>query len=172
MRRWVRAALAVSLLATAAACDNDSPTDPSDETATFTAQLSPANEVPLVMNAEASGSGSVTITMHLMRDAAGTLTAATADFAVTLTGFPTTTQPTMAHIHPGAVGVNGGILVNTGLVPGEVTLVAGAGSFMKTGVSVPAADAQNILNGPASFYFNVHTLLNEGGAVRGQLVRQ
>jgi hypothetical protein len=29
-----------------------------------------------------------------------------------------------------------------------------------------------ILNNPAGYYFNVHTALNGGGAVRGQLVMQ
>ena len=33
-------------------------------------------------------------------------------------------------------------------------------------------DATNIAANPAGFYFNVHTPLNPGGAVRGQLVKQ
>jgi hypothetical protein len=32
--------------------------------------------------------------------------------------------------------------------------------------------AQSIFNNPAGNYFNVHTTLNGGGAIRGQLVRQ
>ena len=34
------------------------------------------------------------------------------------------------------------------------------------------ADATNIVANPAGFYFNVHTAINPGGAVRGQLVKQ
>jgi hypothetical protein len=76
----------------------------------------------------------------------------------------------MAHIHTGAVGVSGAILVNTGLSSGEVTLSTGAGSFTKTGVSVPAATAKDILANPAGYYFNVHTVANAGGVARGQLI--
>jgi hypothetical protein len=36
----------------------------------------------------------------------------------------------------------------------------------------PATLAQQIIDNPAGYYFNVHTALNPGGAVRGQLVRQ
>jgi hypothetical protein len=37
---------------------------------------------------------------------------------------------------------------------------------------VTAEVMNNILANPAGFYFNAHTVLNPGGAVRGQLVRQ
>jgi hypothetical protein len=151
------------------ACNDNSPTSPSD-TVKLTAQLSPANEVPPVTNAESSGSGTVTITMHLTRNGAGTITAATADFQVSMTGFPVNTPLTMAHIHTGSVGVSGAVLVNTGLSSGEVTLSTGAGAFAKTGVSLSAATAQDILANPANFYFNVHTALNPSGVARGQLV--
>ena len=33
-------------------------------------------------------------------------------------------------------------------------------------------DAQNIINNPGGFYYNVHSTLNPGGFARGQLVRQ
>lgn len=169
MNRYFIAALSLVTCVGLSACNNNSPTSPSD-TVKLTAQLSPANEVPPVANAEASGNGTVTITMHLTRDSAGTITAATADFQVSLTAFPLNTPLTMAHIHTGAVGVSGAVLVNTGLSSGEVTLVNGAGSFTKTGVSVAAATAKDILANPANFYFNVHTALNPGGVARGQLV--
>ena len=169
MNRHFTAALCLVACIGLVACNDNSPTSPSD-TVKLTAQLSPANEVPPVTNAEASGSGTVTITMHLTRDGAGTITAATADFQVSMTGFPVNTPLTMAHIHTGAVGVSGAVLVNTGLSSGEVTLSTGAGSFTKNGVSLSASTAQDILANPAAFYFNVHTMLNPGGVARGQLV--
>jgi hypothetical protein len=159
------AALAVS----AAACD-ESPTNPSS-TVVFTAQLSPVNEVPPVTNAEASGSGNVTITFAVNRDN-GAITSATAAFLVNLTGFPSNTPLTMAHIHIGTVGNVGNIVVDTGLVQGEVALANGSGSFAKSGISVTPALAQDIIDNPAGYYFNVHSVLNSGGMVRGQLVRQ
>ena len=48
MTRILRGVAASILIAFVAACNNDSPTRPSTETARFTAQLSPANEVPPV----------------------------------------------------------------------------------------------------------------------------
>ena len=76
---------------------------------------------------------------------------------------------TDAHIHNGAPGVNAGIYVNTGLASGELTLTNGSGSITKNGINVPSDRAAAILNNPAGHYFNVHTLLNAGGAIRGQL---
>ena len=53
-------------------------------------------------------------------------------------------------------------------------LVTGQQSFSKNGITAAAnaaAVAQAIVNNPGGNYFNVHTTLNTGGAVRGQLVR-
>ena len=60
--------------------------------------------------------------------------------------------------------------MSTTLVAGEVTLANGSGSFTKT-TSVDPAVAQNIINNPAGFYFNIHSTLNPGGVARGQLVK-
>jgi hypothetical protein len=38
-----------------------------------------------------------------------------------------------------------------------------------TGVDVPAALAQMIIDNPSGFYFNIHSPLNPGGFARGQL---
>lgn len=174
MNRVLGIALALALAGAVTACD-DSPTDPTDETVTFTAQLSPASEVPPVTNAEASGSGTAVITFDIDRNSSGAITAATASFQVTLTGFPANTPVTMAHIHPGAAGATGGILISTGLAAGEVTLGNGAGGFTKNAVTLQGeglAEVQQIVNNPGNYYFNVHSTLNPGGMARGQLVRQ
>lgn len=175
MKYVLAPALILALSVAAAACDDDSPTDPTDEVVTFTAQLLPASEVPPVTNAEASGSGTVTIRFDIDRNSSGTITAVTADFQTALTGFPVNTPVNMAHIHPGAAGATGGILVNTGLAAGEVMLANGTGGFTKSGVVLEGdalANVQNILNNPGNFYFNVHSTLNPAGMARGQLVRQ
>jgi hypothetical protein len=160
----------VVLTAAAAACD-DVPTQPSD-TVTFTVQLSPANEVPPVVNVEAGGNGIATARLSVTRDTAGAITTATASFDVVLTGFPAATALTMAHIHMGTAGNNGPIVVDTGLVANQVILANGAGGFTRAGVTVDVAAARNIINTPSSFYFNVHSMLNPGGMARGRLVRQ
>lgn len=163
--------LAASCVVGISACD-DSPTEPTDEIV-FDAQLSPANEVPPVTNAEASGSGSVVITLDVNRNASGTITSATADFAVTLTNFPPGTALTMSHIHSGSAGANGPIVVDTGLTAGQVTLATGSGSYSRTGIAVATATlAQDIVNNPSNYYFNVHSTLNGSGMARGQLVRR
>lgn len=155
----------------AAGCGSSTPTMPSAATSVFSAQLLPGNETPAVTNADVSGSGSVTITLHLTKDASGTITAATADFQVSLTGFPANTTLTGAHIHQAVAGVSGAIVVSTGLANGEVVLANGSGSFTKNSVNVPADVAQGMINNPAGYYFNVHSTLNPTGCARGQLTK-
>ena len=168
-----RSCFALMLAFAAAACGKDTPTAPSASPAPrFTATLLPGNEVPPVTNADASASGVATITLNTTKDAAGTITAATADFQVTLAGFPANTTFTGAHIHNGVAGVIAGVVVNTGLANGEIVLPnGGSTSFSKLGINVDATLAQGIINNPAGFYLNVHTVNNTGGAVRAQLVR-
>ena len=139
------------------------------ENLTFTAALSPASEVPAITNAESKGSGEVTIVLHLTRNASKAITAATADFKGSLKGFPAETAITAAHIHRGVTGANGGVAVNPMFKAGEIALSGGAGSFSKMGVTVTPAVAEEILSGPANFYFNVHSTMNSGGVARGQL---
>ncbi len=174
MKRVVMLAL---VLMVGVSCD-DSPTDPSDpNVAKFTAILLPGNEVPPVTNADASASGTMELTMTLTRDAANNITGATYDFVVNLTGFPPNTTLTGAHIHAAPAGQNSGIVVGLPLTPADVAVTTGQSTFTKTGLNstsatVPAAQvASNIVNNPAGNYFNVHTTINGGGAIRGQLVR-
>ena len=164
-------ALLAGLVVSGCSKSSTSPSTTTTAPPKFTATLSPANEVPAITNADASGSGTATITMTVFKDSAGNITTATADFAVSLTGFPAGTALTGAHIHPGAAGTNGGVIVNTGLTTGEITLTTGAGSITKGSITVDPAVAQAIINTPSGYYFNVHTTLNSGGAARGQLVR-
>jgi hypothetical protein len=176
MHRIASVVLALSVALFAAACDNNStsPTNPSTATTVrMTAPLLPANEVPPITNAEAGGTGSVIITWHLTRDASNNITSASADFTIALSGFPPNTSVIAAHIHPGAVGVNGGVLVSTGLASGEFVLNgSGLGTITKTVNAIPADQAQAIINSPANYYFNVHSPLNGSGFARGQLTIQ
>jgi hypothetical protein len=164
----------LAILSAVAACGSDSPTTPTTGPIVFTAPLSAANEVPPVTNADANGRGTATITLTAPRDASGAITGAgTMNFSVQLSGFPAATEVRLAHIHPGATGINGSPLVNTGLTAATaVTLADGSGSLNFTNVAVSQVDAQAIVSNPAGYYFNAHTAANPGGAVRGQLVRQ
>ncbi|MEO7190889.1 MAG: CHRD domain-containing protein [Vicinamibacterales bacterium] len=171
-----RSALAIPVLAltlAVAACDDKTPTSPSVNPPKFTATLLSTNEVPPVSAAspESNGTGTVTITFNLTKDAAGTVTAATADFSGTFSGFPNGTALTAAHIHPGAAGANGSPLVSLGLGGGEITFPTGTGSLTKNAISMSVDQANTILANPNGFYFNIHTAANPGGVARGQLVR-
>ena len=137
---------------------------------TFTAALSPANEVPPVTNAESGVSGTANITFVTTKDAAGNITSATVTFAVTLGGFPAGSAINIAHIHEGASTCVCPVVVNTTLGPGDVTVANGLTSFTKT-VSAAADVTQRILANPSGFYFNVHSTLNPGGVARGTLVK-
>jgi hypothetical protein len=170
-----RLAILMAVLALTAGCDdNDSPTQPSNTgPIVFTAQLTAANEVPPVTNAESGGRGTTTITFNVPRDSAGNITGSgNVTFAIQLSGFPAGTAIIAAHIHPGAAGVNGSPLITTGLSPGAPMVLGDGSGTLSITQSIGQADAQNITAAPANFYFNVHTPLNGGGAARGQLARQ
>jgi hypothetical protein len=167
------ARLSILLLVFVGGCDNDSPTEPSDSAPTFAMPLLSSNEPSLPTPSEAPCTGNVTIRFNLTRDAAQVITAATADFQASISACPAGTAITIAHIHRGVAGVNGSIVVDTRLAAGEVNLVGGAGSFTKNGVPVsPASIAQEIIDNPSGFYFNVHSQNNPGGVIRAQLVRR
>ena len=174
MKRYAIVA-AVAILA--AACGSSSPNSPSNTlptTITFTAALSPANEVPPITNADRDGRGNGTFTLNLTRDSAGVITAAKATFIYSLSGFPNGSTVILTHIHTGGPGGNGSPIVNSGLTAANAIPMPNGTLTNQTfaDITVPPADAQKIIDDPNGFYFNVHTTLNAGGAARAQLVKQ
>jgi hypothetical protein len=177
MKRFAFAVLMSAVAAFGAnACDDDNPVDPSQQPVVFTAQLSAANEVPPVTNADSTGRGTVTITFNLTRDASGAITSGTVTFNSPVEGFAAGTVVRAAHIHNGAVGVNAPVFIDTGLTAANgITLANGSGTLSFQNVSgntVTPTNLQAVIDNPAGHYFNVHTNLTPGGAIRGQLVRQ
>jgi hypothetical protein len=172
--------LGVLVLATAcvvgtAACDDDSVTPaPSNAPLVFVADLRAANEVPPITGAEAGGTGTATITLTPTRDASNAITGGTFDFAWTVTGLAPTSNITASHIHTGAAGANGGVVVDSLLSPAtSIPTPTGSGGFQRSGLApASAATAAAIVANPAAFYFNVHTSANPSGVVRGQLRAQ
>lgn len=69
--------------------------------------------------------------------------------------------PTMAHIHQGAAGVNGPIVVD--FMPNF------SGSTATGSVTASQSVINSILANPSGFYVNVHNAPFPGGAIRGQL---
>ncbi|MGA7953565.1 MAG: CHRD domain-containing protein [Gloeobacterales cyanobacterium] len=72
------------------------------------------------------------------------------------------TSVTMAHIHSGAAGVAGPVVIN---------LTAPAEGSSKGCAPVSPRLIQQISQNPENFYFNVHTTEFPKGAVRGQLMK-
>jgi hypothetical protein len=162
--------------------DDNNPNQPSEITPTFQMNLLAANEVPSIVapDPEATCAGSVTIRFNITRDASNAITAATVDFQGSITGCPTSTQITNAHIHEQVAGQNGSVKI-TAFTPSilSVPLVNGAGSFTRSGVPPDGTPPdlpviQRILDNPSGFYFNIHsggTGGHPGGVIRAQLVR-
>jgi hypothetical protein len=149
------AAAAVLSLGALAACDSDNKTAPTAET--YSASLSGSNETsPPALVIGATGTSTITVNGHDL-----SWTISTANFAggTTAPGSASTTLP--AHIHLGAPGEAGGIMVPlsatvNGTTSGTVTVVDSVLTHLRAG------DA----------YVNVHTAARAAGEIRGQLVRQ
>ena len=116
--------------------------------ATFTADLSGANEVDDPGDPDGTGSAEVVIDVDTSEVC----------FTITFDGI----DPVAAHIHEGASDVNGGVVVDFDWEnnPGE-GCVAGDSAV----VSAIVAD-------PSGYYVNVHTAEFAAGAIRGQLVAE
>lgn len=163
--------LVVGLCLVLAGCD-DSPSSSSTAPVVVSAQLSPANEVPPIANAESVARGAAQVSFNVTRDSTGGVTGATATMYFQLTGLPAGTVIRGAHIHSSPAGVNGPIVVDTGITPVNTqTLADGRQEFSFNNINVTAATMQGILANPAGYYFNVHTVTNPGGVVRGQLTQ-
>ena len=168
MKRVTLFTLALAVLA--AGCGSTAPSQANR--LIFSADLKSSNEVPAISNAEAGAAGNATITFDVTRDSSGNITAATATFFVNINGLPANTPIILSHIHEAPAGVNGAVVVNTGLTAAApVTLATGTGSFERTGTVSPIDILTRIIANPAGFYFNSHSALNPGGVVRGQLQR-
>lgn len=136
------------------------------QTITLTAQLNGGNEVPGVVTGSA---GTATVTWNT--------TTRTGTYTVTAYNVPVGT--TASHIHVGAVGVGGPVVINftvpTGGISNDFALT---GTFACSDVTVRAAQGINscedfeqalMLN---NTYVNLHTTANPGGEIRGQLIKQ
>lgn len=147
---------------TTAAPTTAAPTPTPATKVVFTADLKSAEENPPIAGTEASCSGTATVTLDKAAN--------TGIFEAELKGCPADTEPTIMHIHRGAKGVNGAVVVNSGLVAGEWKLTAGAGKITKNIATIDAALLSEIIATPAGFYYNIHSKANVGGVVRAQLV--
>jgi hypothetical protein len=166
-----RFSILFAMLALTVGCSDSSSSPSQTANPTFSVDMRPSNEVPPVSGDESSGSGSMTITFIVTRDSAGNISAASASFVGTVQNFPAGMTLTAAHIHPGAAGVNGSPLVNLALSQGQIVFANGSGPLVINNITVLPEVAQQIINNPAGYYFNIHTAAHPAGVARGQLVR-
>jgi hypothetical protein len=115
----------------------------------FSTALSGANEVP---PADPDGSGTAAVTVDM----------ANTQICYTISVQNVALPATMAHIHRGAVGVKGDVVVPFSVVPDATGKATGC-------VKVDPALLQEIASNPSGFYVNVHTSEFPDGAVRGQV---
>ncbi len=140
------------------------------ETVPFRAVLSSANEVPPV---NLAASGTSTVWLHVVRDASGEIVSGSVDFGVRYQ-FPAAITFTGLHIHSGAAGANGPVVINSTLTRVEDAPAQGMLQYQGQVVSTNAAGLaalRGVLANPAAYYVNLHTTVNPAGAIRGQMER-
>jgi uncharacterized protein (TIGR03437 family) len=139
----------------------------------FLALMQPSNEVPAISD---TSSGTAIIWAHVVNDGTNVLSASV-DFNIT-TKFSSAVTVTGLHIHSGAAGVAGGIVIPTDVNGGANSIAidaTGKASIAKQ-VQSPAGNAMNavildMINNPQNYYVNIHTTDHGGGAMRGQLYK-
>jgi hypothetical protein len=122
----------------------------------FTASMNGAQETPPVSTAATGTAGF-------------TNNGSTVSYTFSASGL--SGNPTAAHIHFGAVGVKGPVVVPLSVAAGPTAGTAtGTGTFDSTGVTggpTMTDVLDRMRNGGA--YINVHTAANPGGEIRGQI---
>ncbi len=114
--------------------------------------------------------GSAVVEFFLKRDAQGALLSAVTDFRIEHT-FGQAETVTNMHIHRGAVGIPGPVVVPANF-GAAVDVTAGSGAFFRAAQTtdpVILAVIEEVLANPGRFYVNVHSLTFPGGIMRGQL---
>jgi hypothetical protein len=163
------AAILIAACGPAATTATPTPTPTPSPTAanTFKAELKSSNEVPPITDAEASCSGTATVTFTNPN----LPPPLTAKFDVAITGCPAGTAIDIGHIHEQVAGQNGSVVIDSTLKPGEITLTGGAATFSRTNLRADPVVISAIMANPAGYYVNFHSTAHPGGVIRGQLTK-
>ncbi|MCC7155587.1 MAG: CHRD domain-containing protein [Bryobacterales bacterium] len=140
------------------------------ESVPYRVVLSPANEAP---PANVTGNGWGTVWVHVVRNASGEVVSGSVDFKVGYTLTPPLTITGM-HIHRGAAGGNGPIVIDPSFPRTDDTTGSGelrAQAQVAPGNATALQAVKDILNDPSGHYVNVHTSSFPAGVMRGQLER-
>jgi hypothetical protein len=156
-------ALAVAGVAGGAAAKKPPKGKPSlSATPVFKLVLKPSQEAPRIKGLRADAVGSVTF--DLTRDSTGAITSGEVIFYFNY-AFPGSVSITGLHVHQGAKGANGPIVVDSGVATADAD---GVGNVTAVVSGTPAV-LQAILDNPRGYYVNLHTSVDPGGALRAQL---
>ncbi len=142
------------------------------------ALLSPANENPPIANSNASAVASFIVLRGI--DPSGAFTTGAVIFDANYSGFPSDTMLTGFHIHNGPAGVNGPVVINTGIGGGANAVPTGptGSGNLHYEVFVTPEDAafstevgtvNALFTNPNSTYANIHNVVNPGGEIRAQV---
>ena len=161
--RIILGAVVLTSAAAFVACGSDSPaavvTPPS---VTYISQLNGANERPNANASMATGTATYTLTGNSLA------------FIITVSGL--TAPASASHIHVGGAAVSGGVIVPfvTGSVQsGNVTSgTIDLSTTVSNGTSTITGDSLKVLLNNGNAYTNVHTSVNPGGEIRGQIIKQ
>jgi len=141
------------------------------------ALMSPNNEVPPT---GVAASGIATVTALRALDSSGNVAFAEAIFHLEYTGFDPGTIFTGFHIHNGGAGINGPVIINSGIGSGAASVAADPSGTGNLTYEIPIAptDASfatevgtinSLFASPANQYINIHTTVFGGGVMRDQL---
>lgn len=131
--------------------------------------MDPAKEVPAVTS---DGKGTGNLTFLATRDSNGNINAGTVTFETTYSfGSPVTF--TGWHIHVGGPTVSGAVVINTAISAASTDGQNVTSGTIRRRVDVTSGAALTALQGiyanAANYYLNIHTTVNTGGVMRGQL---
>lgn len=138
----------------------------------FQASLSPSAEAPQPITASMA-SGSSLVRIHIRRTDTGEFVQAVVDFDTTLTVVQEQNLTNM-HIHVGAVGVGGGVVIDSQFGSPIPVEAGGTARIIRQFVvesdnANGIATIENILANPEGYYVNVHSSMHPPGVARGQL---
>ena len=150
-KRLALIAAAVALMAVPGAVSAVDPTQPA-----YGGQLTGAQEVPAVATT-ATGQGTAVVSAD----------GSTITYIVTYSGLSGTANA--AHIHTGAAGVAGGVILPLAVGPSPMSGTLTAADFSASGAVTTFAQAVAAIRAGTT-YFNLHTSAYPGGEIRGQIM--
>ena len=169
MKNRLLLCLSALLVIGIAACDDDDPTNPPNNTVIFEATLTPGAEVPAPTGNTANATGTFV----------GVLDTITNVFTYDLTFSGLTSPVNNGHIHgPADPGVASGFILNFNTLPGaQFSFNQTSGTGHGTVILTTATTLTATVNGDSlrkllfanKTYANIHTTTNSAGEIRGEI---